>query len=65
LLIQGGTEWLTASSDHSQAVVLKVSKAVSSPLNELHLPMEAFRNAIVFGEAPHGGISLARTSDSS
>jgi hypothetical protein len=40
LLIQGGTEWLTASSDHSQAVVLKVSKAVSSPLNELHFSME-------------------------
>jgi hypothetical protein len=34
LLIQGGTEWLTASSDHSQAVVLKVSKAVGTPLRE-------------------------------
>jgi hypothetical protein len=43
----------TASNDHSQAVVLKVSKAVGTPLNELHLPMEAFRNAIVFGEPPH------------
>jgi len=52
-LIQGGTEWLTASSDHSQAVVLKVSEAIGAPLNQLHFPMEAFGNAIVFGEAPH------------
>jgi hypothetical protein len=55
LLIQGGAEWLTASSDHSQAVVLKISKAIGAPLNQLHFPMEAFGNAIVFGEASHGG----------
>jgi hypothetical protein len=24
-------------------------------LDELHFPVEAFRNAIVFGEPPHGG----------
>jgi hypothetical protein len=29
---------------------LKISEAVGTPLNELHLSMEAFRDAIVFGE---------------
>jgi hypothetical protein len=52
---RGGTKWLTASSDYSQAVVLKVSKSIGAPLDELHFPVEAFRNAIVFGEPPHGG----------
>ena len=54
MLIQGGTDWLTARSDHSQAVVLKIPEAIGSPLDELHFAMEAFRNAIVFGEPPHG-----------
>ena len=54
MLIQGGTDWLTARSDHSQAVVLKISEAVGAPLNKLHFPMEAFGNAIVFREPPHG-----------
>ena len=50
-----GTEWLTARSDHSQAVVLKISEAIGAPLNELHFPMEAFGNAIVFSKPPRGG----------
>ena len=54
-MVQGGTKWLTASSDHSQAVVLKVSKSIGTPLDELYFPVEAFGNAIVFGEPPHGG----------
>ena len=48
-MIQGGTDWLTARSDHSQAVVLKIPEAIGSPLDELHFAMEAFRNAIVLG----------------
>ena len=47
-------EGLSASSDDSQALVFKVSEAVGAPLNELHLSMEAFSDAIVFGEPPHG-----------
>ena len=47
-------EGLSASSDDSQAVVFKVSEAVGAPLNELHLSMEAFSDAVVFGEPPHG-----------
>ena len=43
-MIQVGTESLSASSDHTQAVVL----------NELHFPIEALGNAIVFSEPPHG-----------
>ena len=33
---------------------MKISEAIGAPLNELHFPMEAFGNAIVFGEPPHG-----------
>jgi len=51
----GGKEWLTTGSDPSQAVVLKISEAVGTPLNQLHLSEEDFRNAIIFGEPPHGG----------
>jgi hypothetical protein len=51
----GGTEWLASGSDDSETVVLKVSEAVSAPLNELHLSMEALGEAVVFGEAPRGG----------
>ena len=53
MLIQGGTDWLTARSDHSQAVVLKIPEAIGSPLDELHFAVEAFRNAIVSCKAPH------------
>jgi len=34
---------------------LKVSEAVSAPLDELHFSMEALGDAVVFGEAPQGG----------
>jgi hypothetical protein len=34
---------------------LKVSEAVIAPLDELHFSMEALGDAVVFGEAPHGG----------
>ena len=54
MFIQGGTDWLTAGSDHTQAVVLKISEAVGAPLKELHFPMEAFGHAIVFGEQSQG-----------
>ncbi len=31
---------------------MKVSEAVSAPLDELHFSMEALGDAVVFGEAP-------------
>gem|GEM_PF-5927811 len=34
LSIQGGAERLTTRSDHSQAVVLKISRAIATPLNQ-------------------------------
>ena len=34
---------------------MKVSGAVGTTLNELHLSMEAFGDTVVFGEAPHAG----------
>ena len=33
---------------------MKISEAVGTPLDELHLSMKAFGNAVVFGEPPHG-----------
>jgi len=51
----GTVLFLTALGDDSQAVVFKVSEAVSSALNEFRLAMEAFGNADVFGEPPHAG----------
>ena len=42
-------------SNDSEAVIFKVSEAVSAALDEFHLSVEAFGNAVVFGEAPHTG----------
>jgi hypothetical protein len=44
---------LAALSDDAEAVVVKVSEAVGSALDEFHFSMEAFGNAVVAGEAPH------------
>jgi len=44
---------LTALGDHAQPVVGKVSEAIGAALDEFHLSMEAFGNAVVAGEAPH------------
>ena len=41
-------------SNNAKAIVLKVFKTISAALNEFHLAMEALRNAVVFGESPHG-----------
>ena len=46
---------LAAVSDDAEAVVVKVTKAVGSSLDEFHLPVKAFSDAVVLGEAPHGG----------
>jgi hypothetical protein len=46
---------LSALSDDAQAVVIEVSKAVSTALNKFHFAVEAFGDAVVFGEAPHAG----------
>ena len=45
----------SALSDDSEAVVVKISEAVGTALDELHLSMEALGNTVVFGEAPHAG----------
>jgi len=44
---------LAALGDDAQAVVGKVSEAIGTALDEFHLAMEAFGNAVVAGEAPH------------
>ena len=46
--------FLAALSDDTEAVILEVSKAVSTALDEFHFSMEAFSDAVVFGKAPHG-----------
>ena len=50
---------LTALGDDAQAVVVEVFEAVSTALDEFHFAVEAFGDAIVSGEAPHGGQGLA------
>ncbi len=50
----GGRSWLTAGGDDSEAVVSRVSEAVSAPLNELYFS-KALDDTVVFGGAPHGG----------
>ena len=42
-------------SDNAKAVVGEVFKAVGAALDEFEFAMEALGDAIVFGEAPHGG----------
>ena len=42
-------------SDDAEAVVVKVPEAVGSTLDEFHLSVEAFGDAIILREAPHGG----------
>ena len=42
-------------SDKAKAVVGEVFKAVGAGLDEFEFAMEALGDAIVFGEAPHGG----------
>jgi hypothetical protein len=39
---------LTALSNDSESVVIKVPKAISSTLYELHFSMEAFGDGVVF-----------------
>jgi len=46
---------LSALSDDAQAVVVKVFEAVGTALDEFHFSVEAFGDAVVFGEAPHSG----------
>ena len=46
---------LTALGDDAQAVVVEVSEAVSTALDEFHFAMEAFGDAVVACKSPHGG----------
>ena len=50
--------FLSTLSDDAQAVVVKVSEAVSTALNEFHFSMEAFGDGVGSGEAPHGADGL-------
>ena len=36
-----------------ETIILEVSEAIGSSLNEFHLAMEAFRDAVAPREAPH------------
>ena len=51
--------FLAALRDDTEAVILEVSKAVSTALDEFHFSMEAFSDAVVFGKAPHGSERFA------
>ena len=42
-------------SDDAEAVVVKVTEAVGSALDEFHLSVESFGDAVVLRKAPHGG----------
>lgn len=42
-------------SDDAEAVVVKIAESVGSSLDEFHLSVEAFGDAVVLGESPHGG----------
>ena len=53
--------WLSALSDDAQAVVVEVSEAVGTALDEFHFSVDAFGYAIVFGEMPHAGDFLLPT----
>ena len=50
-----------ALSDDPKSVVVEVSKAVGAALDELHFPVEALGDAVVFGEAPHAADLLSPT----
>ena len=42
-----------AFEQDSETIILEVSETVSATLNELHLAVEAFRDAVAFCKAPH------------
>ncbi len=41
---------MATQHDHPQSVVSKISESVSAALDELHLAMEAFGDAVAIGE---------------
>lgn len=47
--------WSTALSDDPEPVVVKISEAVGTTLDEFHLSVEALSDAVVLGKAPHAG----------
>lgn len=53
----------SAFHQHSQAVILKVAIPIGSPLDELHLSVEAFRDSIVLDESPHADDGCKPCSD--
>lgn len=40
-------------SDDSESIILEVFEAVSAALNEFHLSMKTFSDAIILGKSPH------------
>ena len=53
--------WSTALGDDSKSVVVEVSKAVRSALDQFHHSMEAFGDSVVLRESPHAGDLLSPT----
>ena len=47
-----------ALGDDAQAVVFEVPEAIRAALDQFHLPVEAFGDAVVAGGAPHAGDRL-------
>ena len=48
--------------DDAQAVIFERTEPVRSPLYQFHFSVEALRDAVVAGEAPHAGYFLAPVS---
>ena len=47
----------SSSTEHSNSnsIIFKISKAISSSLNQLHLAMKPFGNAVRLSKTPHSG----------
>ena len=48
-------DWMCSSAlcDDTESVILEILEAICASLDELHFAVEAFGDAVVFGEAPH------------
>ena len=46
---------LAALGDDAETVVVKVSEAVGTALNEFHFSVEALCDGVVFSKSPHTG----------
>ncbi len=46
---------LAALGDNAKTVVVKVSKAVGTALDQFHFSVEAFSDGVIFSKSPHTG----------